>query len=550
MGGTYQRREVFQMAGAAALGTLLPGIPVPGAGGQSTATKGKGCIIGQPQAAAVGAEVLAAGGNAVDAIAAAALVAGVVDIRMCGPGGYGGHMVIALPGAKKVTAIDFNSAAPAAARPDMFPLDGKGEVKGKVNMYGWLAAGVPGTLAGIQLALDHYGTQSFAKLVQPAIRLARDGFKVDGTLSSTIQAARAQLESDPGSAKLLLKGGKPPPVGSTFRNPDLADLLQTLAERKSVESFYRGDIGRKIAAAFHKGGGLVTAADMAAYRAWEVAPLELAWNGFSIRTAPLTAGGATVLEALLILKALHWDKLSDHDPKATHAQVEALRLAWHDRVQWFGDPEKAEVPIKRLLSEPYARVLADRVAKAVKEKRPVPAETDGRKADGTIHLSAVDARGMMAAMTLTHGGTFGARVTVDGLGLILGHGMSRFDPYPGRPNSPGPGKRPLHNMCPTVVLRDGHPILAFGGRGGRRIPNAVFEVLLHAVGRGRAMAEAVAALRLHTEGGMDVSVEPKWPEDEVTYLGKVGYRVKRGPSAVVSAVFRDPKSGECRTAMR
>jgi gamma-glutamyltranspeptidase/glutathione hydrolase len=546
----YHRRQVLRFAGTAALGTLMGDQGNAPAADRKAAAKPRGRVIGQPEAARVGMQVLADGGNAVDAIAAAALVAGVVAVPLCGIGGYGGHLVIALPGGKKVTAIDFNSAAPAAARKDMFPLDARGKVKGQLDTHGWLAAGVPGTLAGIQLALDRYGTRGLAKLVQPAIRFARDGFEVTKALARATQNARPRLLKDPGSARLLLSKGQPLKEGSTFRNPDLAKMLQTLADRKSADSFYRGDIGRQIAAAFKKHGGLVTAADLAVYQAREVTPLELSWRGYSVRTAPLTAGGATILQALLILQALGWDKWRPHEAKTTHARLEALRLAWHDRLKWFGDPQKVKVPLKRLLSPEYARTLAARVQKAVNRKKPVGTATDGRAADGTIHLSAVDAKGMMAALTLTHGGSFGAQITVDGLGLLLGHGMSRFDPHPDHPNAPGPGKRPLHNMCPTVVLRGGHPVLALGGRGGRRIPNAVFDVLLGVIGRDLTLEEAVKVPRMRTEGGLDLTLEAKWPAADNEFFKKLGYRVKRGPSAFVTAVSFDPKTGACRAAAR
>jgi gamma-glutamyltranspeptidase/glutathione hydrolase len=548
MGDRHDRREALKRGGVALLGGLF-GARL-GAFAEEAFAVVKGCVTGQPEAAKVGTEVLAAGGNAVDAIVAAALTAGVVAVPSCGIGGYGGHMVIATPDGKKVAAIDFNSAAPAAAREDMFPLNEKGQVKDNVPLYGWLAAGVPGTLAGMQLALDRYGTQTFAKLVQPAIKFARDGFEIRAGFANATRASRAQLLKDPGSARLLLDKGEPLQAGGTFRNPELADLLQTLAERKSLESFYRGDIGERIAAAFKKYGGLVTAADMANYRAREVEPLSLSWRGYTIRTAPLTAGGLTILQALAALKALSWDRRPADDPRTTHALLEALRIAWDDRLKRLGDPEKAKVPAQRLLSEDYAREAAGRVEAAVKAGKPVPATTDGRTADGTIHLSAVDAKGMMVALTLTHGESFGARVTVDGLGLILGHGMSRFDPRPGHANSPGPGKRPLHNMCPTVVLRDGRPVLALGGRGGRKIPNAVFQVLAHYVGRDASLEAAVAAPRPHTEGDLNLLVEPKWPEAEVNYLKKIGYSVRNGASAVVDAVVFDPQAAEGRAASR
>jgi gamma-glutamyltranspeptidase/glutathione hydrolase len=253
--------------------------------------------------------------------------------------------------------------------------------------------------------------------------------------------------------------------------------LETLAKRGSAESCYRGDIAAKIAAAFQAHGGLVTAADLAGYHAHEVEPLSFTWRGATVRMPRPTAGGLTILEAPAVLKALGWDTWDDKDDRSLRAQHEALRLAWDDRLKYLGDPQQADVPVSRLLSEQHAESLAATVQRALREGKSAPAQTDGRSAGGTTHLSAADANGMMVAVTLTHGGSFGAQVTVPGLGLTLGHGMSRFDPRPGHPNAPGPGKRPLHNMCPTVVLRAGRSVLAVGGRGGWRIPNAVFAVL-------------------------------------------------------------------------
>ena len=385
--------------------------------------------MGYPQGAEAGNAVLADGGNAVDAIVAAALVAGVVAVTRCGIGGYGGHMTIGLPSGK-VTSIDFNSEAPAAARADMFPLDGKGHVKGNVNLHGWRAAGVPATLAGLQLALDKYGTQPLARVVGPAIRYARDGFAVYWPYAG----AAANLQRDAGSAKLFFRNGKLLQIGETYRNPDLADMLQKLADKGSVEDFYRGEIGRQIADAFQKNGGLVTADDMAKYRPLEVDPLRLTWRGHTIATAPLTAGGLTILQTIATLQALgaDWERLPKNSPVRTQAWLEALRIAWGDRLRLFGDPRHVDVPVERLLSAKYAQESAEKIQLAIDHKRPVPVSTDGRTAGGTVHLSAVDGHGMMASLTLTHGDSFGAQVTVDGLGLILGHGMSRFDPAAGK----------------------------------------------------------------------------------------------------------------------
>jgi gamma-glutamyltranspeptidase/glutathione hydrolase len=520
-----------------------------GACGSAADAPANGLVTGQPEAAAAGHAVLAAGGNAIDAAVAAALVAGVVAVSHTGIGGYGGHLVVARPGGK-VTAIDFNSTAPAAATPEMYRSDGAGRVKDNANTHGWLAAGVPGVLAGLQLALDKHGTKRFGELAQPAIRYARDGFPLPKALANSITTAKARFARDPGSAKLFLPGGQPPAAGATFRNPDLADLLQTLAENGRVDAFYTGDVAERIAAAFKANGGLVTAADLAAYRPAEVTPLALDWRGYIVLTPPPTAGGLTVLQALAALKALGWETWDAADPKTAQARVETLRIAWTDRLKLFGDPRHADVPVARLLSADYAKASADRVRAAVRSGKPVAGQSDGRPAGGTIHLSAADAAGMMVAVTFTHGGAFGAQVTADGLGLVLGHGMSRFDPRPGRPNSVGPGKRPLHNMCPTVVTKGGAPVLALGARGGRRIPNTVFDVLANRLGAGRLLTDAVKAPRVHTEGDLTLTLEPAWPAAVSDHFKAVGYAVKPGPAATLDAIEREPTTGELRSAAR
>ncbi len=224
--------------------------------GADAPTVGKfGAVVGDAFGKTAGEQILAAGGNAIDAAVAGALAACVASPHHCGVGGYGGHMMVSLAGGKNITCIDFNTAAAAAARPDMYPFDEKGEVKGAANRYGWLASGVPGTLAGLQMALDKFGARSFREVVQPAIQLARDGSPLDSICANAIKNSAARLAKDPGSAKLYLARGNSPQPGDVLQNPDLARLLSLLAERNSVESFYSGDIARQIADAFQKKRG-------------------------------------------------------------------------------------------------------------------------------------------------------------------------------------------------------------------------------------------------------------------------------------------------------
>ncbi len=538
MNRKYTRREMLSLTGqalvAGAVGTRVGFAAEKKSPGQETSVKQKSASVsGEATGAAIGEKILAGGGNAVDAAVAAALTACVTSPSKCGVGGYGGHLIIARAGAGKVTAIDFNSTAPAAARPDMYLLDEKGAVIGNVNFHGWQAVGVPGTIAGLQLALDRYGTRSFRELVAPAIEFAEQGCHLADAGAAT--AARI----------FKINPLKP---GEKFRNPKLAALLKTLARENSVESFYRGDIARRVATAIGRNGGLVTYDDMATYRAREVEPLHLKWKDFTVHTAPLTAGGLTILGMLSIAQGLNWENLPA--PERTHARLEAQRRAWKDRLELLGDTDFVRVPVKRLLSEEYARETAAKIQAAVKEKKPLAIQVEAHLEEGTMNISAVDKQGNMVAITLTHGNGFGAQVVVDEFGLVLGHGMSRFNPRPGHPNSVAPGKRPLHNMCPSIVLRAGKPVLALGGAGGVLIPNSMFNVLLHYLTGGGLMEQALAAPRLQNTGTLDVSVEKNWPEAEIDYFKSIGFKVRTGLSAYVSAVSFDPRTGERHAASR
>jgi gamma-glutamyltranspeptidase/glutathione hydrolase len=549
MSKLISRREMLKRTGQAALLSTLGFPACVSSRSKSSGHASMGAISGEEAGARVGEKVLADGGNAIDAAVAAGLTSCVATPARCGIGGYGGHMTIALAAQKKIVSIDFNSAAPASARDDMYPLDEKGEVKDRANFYGWRAVGVPGTLAGFQLALDRYGTRSFRELVQPAIEAARNGVVINPIFANTLRMTSRRMKGDPGSAKVYLKNGEPLHAGELLRNPDLAKMLSVLAERNSVETFYRGDIAHQIADACQKNGGLLTLQDLANYRAKDVEPLRLKCKDFEVFTAPLTAGGLTILQACSILKVLNWNGGAR---ASLHAYVEALRLAWKDRLDLLGDPDQVKVPVDHLLSADYARELAAKVQAAVKEGKPISIQTQKHSDEGTNNLSSVDRHGNLVAMTITQGGSFGAQVTVDGLGLTLGHGMSRFTPLPGHPNAPGPGKRPLHNMCPTVIAHNGKPVMAVGGAGGQRIPNALYRVITKYVMEGATMEEAVAAPRLFCIGPPDVTVERRWPADQIEMLKQLGFkvRIEAGDDSHVSAALFNASTRGCRAAMR
>jgi gamma-glutamyltranspeptidase/glutathione hydrolase len=543
------RRQMLQTTGVVVGGSLA--FPfVARAAEISDDRWGNGAVVGENTGMKAGQKMLADGGNAIDAAVTAALTACIAAPARAGIGGYGGFMVLYSARDKKVTAIDFNTAAPVAARPDMFPVDGKGAVINKANLYGWKAAGVPGILAGLQLALDRYGSRSFREAVQPAIKLANDGFVMGKVFANTLRSGTSRFAKDPGSAKLYLRDGNPLKEGDILRNPDLANMLSTLAGRNSVDSFYRGDIAQRIADAFQKNGGLVTAKDLASYRAREVEPLKLELKNCTVYTPTLTSGGLTTLEALSVLKALKWGA-ADRSGPAAHARLEALRLAWKDRLEAFADPRNAMVAIDKFLSADYANALSEKVRGAVKARKPLNIHIGEHQDEGTTNISAVDQHGNFVAVTVTHGNSFGAQVTVDGLGLTLGHGMSRFEPNVSHPNAPGPGKRPLINVAPTLITRDSQPIVAVGCAGGMRIPNVIFDFLTEYVLRGTSLKAAIDAPRLQNVGTLYVGVESHWPKNSAQYLKQIGFNVHTGETgAIVSAVERNPTTGKFQAGVR
>lgn len=497
-----------------------------------------GVVVGQPGAEQFGDQVLADGGNAFDAIVAAALAGAVMNPHQTGIGGYCMYGTFAVDGGKRIVCIDANSTAPAAMTPDIFKPGADGKVHDRINEFGWLATGVPGLMAGMALLIEKFGSRPFSAALAPAAKLCRDGFKLSPSSAGMIRNAAAALAKDPGSRKIYLPNGKPPQAGDVLKNPDLAAVLETLMRANSVEPFYRGDIAQRIADGYRKNGGIVTAKDLAAYRARIVEPLQLRWGDHTLFTGPITNGGITTLQILATLQALDWTKLPAGIER-THTQVEAMRLAWRDRLTLLGDPEFVSDPTKKLLSKSYAQECADRVRSVVKSGKTLAHAVTARDHGGTLSFSAVDRHGNFAALTLTHGNGFGARVTVDDLGLTLGHGMSRFDTDPQHPNAPAPGKRPLHNMAPFIVTRRGKPVVAIGGRGGRKIPNSVLEFLLQFVALGQPFANAMKAPRLHTEGDLVLEHEKAWPANEIPLLAKVGYRPKVGTPATLSGVIRE-----------
>ena len=463
----------------------------------------------------VGADMLAAGGNAVDAAVAVALALAVVHPTAGNIGG-GGFAVARVAG--QSYALDFRETAPAAATHDMYLAPGR-----KVSpdsREGWRAAGVPGAIAGLYEAWHRLGSKrkTWADLLAPAIDLADHGFVVDADFAKSIDRVHDRLAKFPASAALFLPGGAPPAVGSTWRDPDLAAVLRRVAH-EGPRGFYEGPVAASIAKAMKAGGGLVTAADLKAYAAEWRTPIEFDYRGrHVVGMPPPSSGGTTVAMIARVLEGWDMQALGWHSPAQVHLTAEAMRRAFAARNERLGDPKFVRNPVDELLSDAWA--TTQRATIAVDRATPsVSLAPNGaaRPVEGThtTHLSVVDGEGNAVALTTTINAWFGSGVTVPGLGFVLNDEMDDFATVPGTPNMFGlvqgevnsiaPGKRMLSSMAPTIVLgATGDVELVLGAAGGSTIITTVFEELSNAIDFGMNVADAVRAPRFHQQDFPDV----------------------------------------------
>jgi gamma-glutamyltranspeptidase/glutathione hydrolase len=463
----------------------------------------------------VGTEVLASGGNAVDAAVATAFALAVA-FPTAGNVGGGGFLVARVDG--KSSAIDFREVAPAASTRDMYlGPDGKTTPDSR---DGWRSSGVPGTIAGLWEAWRSLGSKNktWSELLAPAIRLADQGFVVDAAFAKTIEIVQARLAKNPTSASLFLPNGAPPVVGSTWRDPDLANLLRRVAD-KGPTAFYEGPVAEAIAHAMKDGGGLVTRDDLKNYRAKVRAPIEFQYRGRTVfGMPPPSSGGLTTAMIAHLLEGYDLHALGWHSPAQVHLTAEAMRRAFAARNAKLGDPDFVHNPIDELLSDGWAASQRGtiRLDRATPTSELFPAAPKGSN-DGphTTHMAVVDGEGNAVSLTTTLNAWFGSGVTVPGLGFVLNDEMDDFATVPGtanmfglvqgEPNAIAPGKRMLSSMSPTIVLApNGQVDLVLGAAGGSRIITAVFQELSNALDFGMDAADAVRAPRFHQQDSPDI----------------------------------------------
>ncbi|MFT2793332.1 gamma-glutamyltransferase [Serratia sp. T13T92] len=473
-------------------------------------------VTSQHLASQVGVDILKIGGNAVDAAVAVGYAQAVVN-PCCGNIGGGGFMTLHLADGTD-TFINFRETAPAAASADMY-LDAQGKVKKDASLYGYLASGVPGTVLGMETARKKYGKLSREQVMEPAIRLAREGFILTRADTDILDTTVARFKQDPESAKIFLrKDGSALQPGDRLVQTDLANTLEAIA-KEGPSAFYQGKIPQAVEAAAKQGGGILTAADFANYKVTEATPITCSYRGYKFVSAPPpSSGGVTLCEILNIVEGYDLKSMGFNSAATIHTMTEAMRHAYMDRNTYLGDPEFIKNPIDRLVSKSYA----DEIRKKIVANQATPSVNvqpgmEPHEKPETTHYSIVDHEGNAVSTTYTVNGRFGAVVIAPGTGFFLNDEMDDFTVKVGEKNLYGlvqgtanaiaPGKRPLSSMSPTLVTKDNKIFMVLGSPGGSRIITITLQTALNVIDHGMAPQEAVDAPRIHHQ----------WLPDEVYY---------------------------------
>lgn len=494
-----------------------------------------GIVVAQEKISAkIGADILKRGGNAVDAAVATGFAMAVTYPRAGNIGG-GGFMVIHLARENKDLALDYRETAPKAATPTMF-LGPDGKPDAAKSRDGALGIGVPGTVAGLIEALQRHGSGKFSlsDLLAPSIKLARDGFVITDDIADTLPDAWQRFARWPSSANLLARAdGTPLREGDKLVQSDLANTLQAIADH-GADGFYDGPVAEKLANAIQTAGGIITRDDLKSYRPVWREPVRGSYRGYDIVSMPLPSSGGTVLiETLNILEGYDIQRLGAQTPASLHLLIEAMKRAYADRARYLGDPAFVHAPLTRLLSKDYAAKL--RADIDLEKSTPVKAAAaQPHEGTNTTHFSVVDAQGNAVSNTTTLNFSYGVGLVADGTGVLLNNELDDFTAAPGAANAyglvgyeanlPGPGKRPLSSMTPTIVLKDGKPVLVTGSPGGSRIISTTLQVIVNALDYHMNIARAVSLPRLHHQWMPDqVRIEHGFPEATRDALRAMGH---------------------------
>ena len=519
-------------------------------------------------ASEVGRDILKAGGNAIDAVVATAMAAAVVYPSA---GNIGGGGFLVYHGADgETTAFNYREKAPLAASRNMFVSENgdvlktsstwtrsAGTIADEANHEGLLSVGVPGTVAGLYLAHQKLGRLPWPLLVDPAVRLAEEGFPSSWAMQRIQNLIALNAETVPSTAKTFLKDGEPYEPGDTWRQPDLAKTLARIRDH-GHDGFYQGETARILAAFMAENGGLITEEDLALYEAVEQPPIHGTYRGHDIYSmSPPSSGGIALVEMLNILEHFELGDEGHNSAAYLHLLAEAMRRAYADRAQFVGDPDfNPDMPVARLISKQHAAQLAAGIDRNLASVSDSARFNMAFESEETTHISVVDAEGNAVSMTYTLEYSYGSRIVVEGAGFLLNNEMGDFNPVPGLTNSKGrigtepntvePQKRMLSSMTPTIVAKNGKPLLVVGTPGGRTIINSVLQVILNVIDQQMDVAKAVEAPRIHHQWLPDLLRYESYgfSLDTIDILETMGHQTEsRGSQGSVAAIWIDPVTG-------
>ncbi|WP_415183874.1 gamma-glutamyltransferase [Phaeovulum sp.] len=498
-----------------------------------------GMVVAQEEIAAeVGRDILKSGGNAADAGVAVAFALAVTLPRAGNLGG-GGFMIVHDAKTGETKAIDYREMAPMHADRDMF-LDDAGDADSEKSRYTGLATGVPGTVAGMQMVLDQYGTMSLAEVLKPAIGLARDGIVVTADLADSLKALEKRLKKWPASEAIFFKeGGAFFEPGDLLVQSDLAATLQRIAD-EGPDGFYQGQTAQSIVDAVQASGGRITMEDMAGYKAISRDPVKGTYRGYEIVSMPPpSSGGIHIIQILNTLEEYPIGFLGHNSADTIHLMAEAMKRAYADRSEYLGDPDFYDVPQAQLISKAYAADIRKGITlgRATPSDQIKPADLTPYESDQTTHYSIVDKDGNAVSNTYTINFSYGSGMVADGTGVLMNNEMDDFAAKPGVMNAYGliggdanavePGKRPLSSMSPTIVMKDGKVFMVTGSPGGSRIITTVTQIIMNVIDHRMNVAEATIAPRIHHQWLPEVlRVEEGLSRDTVAALEAKGHVVE------------------------
>ncbi|WMJ84018.1 gamma-glutamyltransferase [Oscillospiraceae bacterium LTW-04] len=460
---------------------------------------------GKYEASVIGAEVIKNGGNAIDAAVAVGFALGVCEPQSSGIGG-GGFMLIHSAKTNENVFIDFREIAPAAAKPGMWEVDEKGELVDDSKWLGGPSVGVPGEVKGLLYALENYGTMTREQVMQPSIDMAQNGFEVSAVLNRDSMEEFEVLTRFKACGDIYLKDGFPYPIGSTIQNPELAKTL-TMIRDNGDKAFYEGEVAEAMVKAVQEAGGILTLEDLKNYEVKLRTPVSGTYRGYEVLSSPPpSSGGSTIIETLNILENFDLKNMEHNSAEHLHVLTEAMKMAYKDRGFFAADTDFRDVPLNGLTSKAYA---ADLAAKIDMDKAQLFEHGDAWSYESpqTTHYSIMDKEGNIVAVTKTINYVFGSGVVPEGYGFIMNDEMDDFDAEVGTANEVEPGKKPMSSMSPTIILKDGKPIMTIGAPGSQRIISGVLQVVSNVIDFDMDIADAIYAPRIHAGSDWTTSDE-------------------------------------------